>query len=410
MQHWTEFGIRHLGPTMSTRTRAEIPPPLAGLVEERAVKLQEPLRGITVDGELRPGLFDLGAPGASTAPVTEAAQAFLQALTPQQRSRATFPLEADEWRTWINVHMNFFRHGVMLEDLPPQARQLGLDLLRATLSSRGFDQARDIMRVNELIAELSGTPDAYGEWPYFVSIFGDPAGDEPWGWQIDGHHLNVNCMIVGDQMMTTPTFMGAEPRKIDQGPYAGIHLFGPEESAGLAMIRALDDGQAAKAIVRSSIHPDDLPVELQHPFDGRMEAGAFNDNAVLPHTGVPAVDLSDAQRILLQSLIGTYVSWTTESHAQIRMRDVAAHLDETWFAWYGGTGDDDPFYYRVHSPVVLIEFDHHPGVVFDNDVPSRHHVHTVIRTPNGGDYGADLLRQHHDRYDHRHGDHEPRGH
>ena len=70
--------------------------------------------------------------------------------------------------------------------------------------------------------------------------------------------------------------------------------------------------------------------------------------------------------------------------------------------------DDGPFYYRVHSPVVMIEFDHHPGVVFDNPVPSRNHIHMIVRTPNGGDYGVDLLRQHHERYDHSHGTHEPR--
>ena len=90
------------------------------------------------------------------------------------------------------------------------------------------------------------------------------------------------------------------------------------------------------------------------------------------------------------------------------MAEVAAHLDETWFTWMGAVGDDGPFYYRVQSPVVFIEFDHHPGVVFDNKVPTRNHIHTVLRTPNGGDYGHDLLRQHHDRYDHRHGTHTTR--
>jgi len=90
------------------------------------------------------------------------------------------------------------------------------------------------------------------------------------------------------------------------------------------------------------------------------------------------------------------------------MDEVAGHVDETWFSWYGGFDDHAPFYYRVHSPVILIEFDHHPGVVFDNEVPSRHHVHTVVRTPNGGDYGADLLAQHHEQFDHRTGHHAAR--
>jgi hypothetical protein len=304
--------------------------------------------------------------------------------------------------------MNFFRHGVMLEDLPPATRELGLDLLRTTLSARGFTQARDIMRINELLGELSGRPDEYGEWPYFVSIFGDPAGDAPWGWQIDGHHLDVNCTIIGDQLSWTPTFMGSEPCHLYQGPLAGTEMFVAEERAGIDLFRSLDVDQAAAAVLRPSIHPDDLPPELQHPFDGRMVGGAFHDNIVLANEGVAVADLSDAQRKLVRSLVATYIGWSADGHAEVQMGEVEAHLDETWFAWMGASGDEGPFYYRVYSPVVLIEFDHHPGVVFDNEVPSRNHVHTVVRVPNGGDYGVDLLRQHHERYDHSHGHHDPR--
>ena len=149
-------------------------------------------------------------------------------------------------------------------------------------------------------------------------------------------------------------------------------------------------------------------MQLQNRFDGRMIAGAFHDNVVAPYQGVAGSGMTDAQRRVLLALAGTYVGWAGDRHAEVRMTEVAAHLDETWFSWYGGTGDESPFYYRVHSPVILIEFDHHPGVAFDNEVPSRHHVHTVVRTPNGGDYGADLLRQHHEQFDHRHGDHRAR--
>jgi Protein of unknown function (DUF3500) len=206
----------------------------------------------------------------------------------------------------------------------------------------------------------------------------------------------------------TPTFMGAEPSRIFDGPFAGTLLFSAEERGGLDLIRSLNADQAAQAIVRPSIQPDDLPPELQHPFDGRMQAGAYHDNVVVPYEGVAGADLSDAQRRRLLALIAAYVGWAPEPHAQIKMGEVVSHLDETWFSWMGSTGGDDPFYYRVQSPVVLIEFDHHPGVVFDNRVPSRNHVHTVVRTPNGNDYGADLLRQHHDRFDHSQGQHTSR--
>jgi hypothetical protein len=59
------------------------------------------------------------------------------------------------------------------------------------------------------------------------------------------------------------------------------------------------------------------------------------------------------------------------------------------------TGD-----YRIYSPVILIEFDHLPGIIWDNTEPTRDHIHTVVRTPNGNDYGRDLLRQHYAQHDH----------
>ena len=407
MTHWTEFGFRGL-PSMSSRERVtEMPPLLHDLIEPRRKLLADPLSGVRAGDGLQPGLYPLRATGVSTRPILDAALAFLDALDVTQRDRLCFPIDADEWRTWINIHVNVFRHGIMLEDLPPTTRELAVALMRETLSARGIQQARDIMRINGFLVELTNLPDDYGEWPYFISFFGRPSEDEPWGWQIDGHHLNINCVIVGDQLVVAPAFMGSEPCSIDDGPMAGIRVFAHEERAGLDMIRCLDAAQAAKAILRPSIRPDDLPQDMQHLFDGRMLGGSFHDNVHIDHEGVRATELSDAQRRLLVSLMGTYVGWSRDGHAGVKMQHVEEHLDETWFSWMGAIGDEGPFYYRVQSPVVLIEFDHHPGIVFDNEIPSPHHIHTLVRAPNGGDYGVDLLRQHHERYDHSHGDHRP---
>ena len=86
------------------------------------------------------------------------------------------------------------------------------------------------------------------------------------------------------------------------------------------------------------------------------------------------------------------------------MDEVEAHLDETYFAWIGGSGDDAVFYYRIHSPVILIEFDHQRPVGLRHLLPTgphRQHIHAVVRTPNGNDYGKDLLRQHYEKHTHR---------
>jgi fructose-1,6-bisphosphatase/inositol monophosphatase family enzyme len=405
---WRKFGIRAM-PSMSARVHVEnAPPEIMNIVDERAPEIERPMFGVTTDGVLRTGLRSLGDAHVDTRPITDAALAFLQALTPEQRSRASFAIDAIEWRTWLNVHMNHFHHGMILEELGPTERELGLDILRATLSVRGFHQARSIMRINELVAQLTGDYSAFGEWPYFVSIFGNPEGDDPWGWQIDGHHLCVNTMVFDGRIVMTPTFMGSEPRRIHRGPLAGLSLFDPEEATGLTLMRALDTDQRAKALIHPSIHTDDISPQLQNMFDGRMQAGAFHDNLVAPYQGVAGSELSDGQRRMLLEIAASYAGWAGDRHAEVQMHEVVANLDETWFSWYGGFDDELPFYYRVHSPVIMIEFDHHPGVVFDNETPTRHHVHSLVRTPNGGDYGADLLRAHHARFDHSHGSHVPR--
>ncbi|MGZ4793436.1 MAG: inositol monophosphatase family protein, partial [Ilumatobacteraceae bacterium] len=306
---WRAFGIRRLASMSARRRIEEAPSPILAIVDERAAQLERPLLGVTTDGVVRAGLRSLDGRKIDTRPIADAVNAFLQALTNDQRTQATFPMDAIEWRMWINVHMNHFRHGVMLEDLAQPVRDLALEIVRATMSARGYHHARSIMRINQLIAELSGDYDAFGEWPYFVSVFGSPDSGEPWGWQIDGHHLCVNTVVLDGRIVMTPTFMGAEPRRIGLGSLAGLSLFDPEEQLGLDLIRSLAPPQRQQAIIHPSLHPDEISPSLQNLFDGRMQAGAFHDNLVAPYQGVPGTDMSDAQRRVLLALMGTYVDW-----------------------------------------------------------------------------------------------------
>jgi Protein of unknown function (DUF3500) len=291
-----------------------------------------------------------------------------------------------EQRMWLNMHANYLRHGVMLEPLATDARDAAMHLMAACLSERGFEQARNVMRVNGLVVDITNSPDEFGEWPYWISFFGEPSTTEPWAWQIDGHHLNLNVFVLGDQMVFTPSLMGSEPCDIEEGPLSGTQL--------------------ADAVISPSIARDALPPHLHDPIDGRTQAGALNDNRVLPFEGVAGRSLDSAQRRLLRNLIGEYVGWGASDHAAVKMSEVEVHLDDTHVLWMGRVANNGPFYYRVHSPVVLIEFDHHPGIVFNNTEPTHHHTHTLIRTPNGGDYGTDLLRQHYREHDHSKGTHE----
>jgi len=378
---------------VSARARpAELPPNLQRYADTGEALIAEPFRGITADGRVVPRLFPIQRTGVSARPVQDAAEAFLASLGPEQRARALFSLDSDAWRRWSNIHPFVMRHGVSLDEMSPAQRERALALLRESLSAGGFQTARDVMRLNEFVRTITGSDVEYGEWLYWVSVMGTPSPDEPWGWQIDGHHLIVNCFVLGDQIVMTPMFMGSEPVAAEEGPYAGTRVFRTEEQQGLDLVRALTPEQRRRAILAT-----ELP--------GEVFTAAFRDNFELRYEGIRYGDLSSAQQRLLLDLLDTYVGRIRPGHAGLRLAEVRRHLADTCLAWMGGVDEDSAFYYRLHSPVVLVEFDHQRGIVFDNDGPSRRHIHTVVRTPNGNDYGRDLLRQHHARFDHSRADH-----
>ena len=143
--------------------------------------------------------------GVSTAPVARRRIAFLATLTPAQREKnAVFAVDDLEWRKWMN--QNFYvRQGVSFLEMTDAQREAAFGLLRASLSAKGLKQTRDIMRLNETLGELNGNNfDEYGEWRYHITIMGKPSANEPWGWQIDGHHAIINYFVLGDQVVMTP--------------------------------------------------------------------------------------------------------------------------------------------------------------------------------------------------------------
>ena len=388
----------NLRPRPVTSARA-VPDPLPdGLqryLQNAREALAAPFTGVTTDGGPVAGLFPLRPTGVSTAPMRRAAEAFLSALGVAERAQASFAIESEAWRQWSNIHPFLMRHGVVLDGLAPAKREAALDVLRAALSERGFTTARDVMKLNEHVGELTGRWEEYGEWLYWLSVMGTPSASEPWGWQIDGHHLIVNACVLGDQLVLTPMFMGSEPVAAESGKYEGTHVFRDEEGMGLAFMRALTVEQQAKARIGH-----DLPTEVF--------TAAFRDNVTLAYAGLRHDELTASQQRALLALVDLYVGRMRPDHARVKMQEIRDHLDETWFAWIGSADDTGVFYYRIHTPVLLVEFDHQRGIAFDNDVPSRHHIHTVVRTPNGNDYGKDLLRQHYERFDHSRGAHDRR--
>jgi len=355
--------------------------------------LAEPFKGITANGRVEPGVFAIRSTGVSTEPVRKAAEAFLTSLSKAARDKSTFGVDDPEWRKWMNQDF-YARQGVSFLDMTEAQREAGLGLLRAGLSAKGLKQTRDIMRLNHTLAEMDHDDfDRYGEWRYHVTVMGTPSATEPWGWQLDGHHAIINYFVLGDQVVMTPFFAGSEPVIAPVGKYKGTSVLQDEQNRGLAMIRALSDAQRAKAILRVSKTGNENLTE------------AWKDNVVLDYAGLRVADMTDVQRKQLVELMALYIDNMDDGHARVKMDEVRRHLDNTWFAWIGKTDDGAVFYYRIHSPVVLVEFDHQvpanlKAYAKDPNAPNPQHVHVVVRTPNGNDYGKDLLRQHYLQHPH----------
>ena len=267
-------------------------------------------------------------------------------------------------------------------------------VIEATMSPRGFEEARTVMALNRALGEFVRMHHhSLREWTYWFTIFGEPSEREPWGWSLMGHHLVMHCLVRDGELVLSPVFMGAEMVEIDEGPLAGASALGEEHVAGLALARALTPAQRAVAVLYPSMLTADLPPPLQGRVEGRHRAGAGRDNLVLPYAGLNASELSDEQLGLLLALVEVFVGRKAQAHADQEMARVRRHLGETHFAWIGDPDSDGPFYYRVHSPVLLLEFDHHAGIFLTSDEPQPFHIHTIVRTPNGGDYGIALLRR-----------------
>lgn len=354
--------------------------------------LKVPYQGIFSEKDTTENLFPIKVTNVSTAPIVEAATLFLSGLAPEQLTRTSFDINDQEWRKWCNVDNGIYdRQGVSLKELDKSQKASAYDLMKESLSTKGLQLSKDIMKTDQTLKELNSGSIDFDEELYFFTIMGEPSLTEPWGWQLDGHHLVINYFVLGDQIVMSPVFMGGEPIITISGKYKGNTLFQDEQNRGLAFMKSL------------SIEQQNVATISRLKTKNNNIAEANKDNLKLNYEGIKASSLTDEQKDELLSLINQYVSNIREGHQQIKMEEVGLHIDNTWFSWVGETTEDAVFYYRIHSPVVLIEFDHQRVVGVanaDDGKPSKNHIHTVVRTPNGNDYGKDLLKQHLQRHHH----------
>jgi hypothetical protein len=317
------------------------------------------------------------APTAAGRAMADAATTFLKALNAEQRSKASFTFEDDtrfEFRFTPRA-----RTGLPLKEMTEAQRTHAHGLLKTGLSMRGYTNATDIIALENVLRAIEPPrtgPNAIVRDPelYFVSIYGDPAGTNPWGWKFEGHHISVNFTLVdGKPIVFAPSFFGSNPATVREGPQAGKRALRDEEESGRALMAAFTDEQRNKATFDATAPRD-------------MITGENREAKVLEPVGVTYAEMTPEQRRLLERVLDAYLGRVAPELAQARLDAVRKDgMDKILFGWAGTLDVGGPHYYRVQGPTFLIEYDN-----VQNDA---NHIHSVWRDFTG-DFGRDILREH----------------
>lgn len=311
------------------------------------------------------------SPGEAIGDMSDAANAWLVALTPEQRAVATLEFTSNERENWHYVPKA--REGLSLGKMSAPQRQLARALLASGLSQHGLLQTDAVIALERVLRVIENS-DHRDELLYYFAIFGKPATDAAWGWRVEGHHLSVNFTIAGGHVSATPNFVGANPAGVRaDGPQKGQRALAAEEDLGRAFVLSLTETQRSQAIFSSSA-PSDILTRNERQAKAPEPSG-LSFSAMTP-----------VQQEKFKALVATYANRLRTEIAETELKKIA---DTGWgrlsFAWAGGLQAGQGHYYRIQSPDFVIEY--------DNTQNRANHIHTVWRVFEG-DFGRDLLSEH----------------
>jgi hypothetical protein len=311
---------------------------------------------------------------SSSAAMATAAERFLASLTPEQRGQATFPFDSPERLRWHFVPQ-FERNGLQIKAMTEPQRKLAHDLLKTGLSDRGYTTYTQIMQLENILkAQEKGSGPGRDPEGYRFSVFGTPSAKGTWGWRVEFHHISLRFDVVnGTAISSTPSFAGANPAEVKDGPQKGQRTLGLLEDTARTLVTGLDAAQK-KTAVFTDVALNDIVTE-----------NALDINPLTP-AGLKASAMTAPQRDQLMKILDAYAGLMAADIAADRLAKIKiAGVDNITFAWAGSLERGQKHYYRVQGPTFLIEF--------DNTQNDANHVHSVWRDFKG-DFGRDLLRDH----------------
>jgi Protein of unknown function (DUF3500) len=276
------------------------------------------------------------------------------------------------------VYWPYLRKGLPLDYMTAEQRGLVHDLLNTALSAKGYLAAIQVMQLEKILQDTETTGFPRGAENYSIAIFGDPQGGATWGWRFEGHHLSLNFTVTPSAVSVTPSFFGASPARIPNGVLAGFRNQRGTHEAGLALVRSLDADQRAVAIAAGDPPFDIVAGNLNKP------AASWDAWKQQAPQGIAVASLTAVQKDLVQRILDDVVTIYRPELAEAYLQQI--DVNNLHFVWFGGTADGDPHYYRLEGEDFWFEYDLVQSM--------GNHVHAVWRSKQG-DFGGDLLREHH---------------
>jgi len=312
--------------------------------------------------------------------MASAANKFLAALGNDEKAKATFEFKDAERLNWHFVPKD--RKGLPFKEMNSEQQRLAHALMRSALSQHGYAKTTNIMSLELVLQELEGPSRRFPRDPglYFISLFGKPGPKGVWGWRLEGHHVAFNITVVDGKLVAgTPSFFGANPAEVKQGPRKGVRVLADEEDSARAFVKSLPP-DLRKVAVFSETAPKEIITEAKVRIQP-LEA-----------VGVEGSKLSGEQKEALLKVVKAYVERYRPELAKDDLTKIEkAGLDKVRFAWAGGLERGEGHYYRVQGPTFLLEY--------DNTQNNNNHIHAAWRDFDG-DFGEDLLRKHYKEYAH----------
>jgi len=339
-------------------------------------------------------LFSSNANAQTVSEIRNQCVSFLNTIEEEQLENIQFDFNDSLRKEWSNLPIGLQpRPGIKYGELSAESKIQFHRILTTIFSSQGYLKTTSIMQLDDILNQIIAYENENGklsdrvykrlrdlEWAYenyFISVWGKPSGENPWGLKFGGHHLSVNLTVTGDEFSLTPLFIGTDPAEIKDTKYAGIRVLSKEEDYGFKLINSLNKKQQSIATLNRNV-PRDI---ITNPN---------SDQRLTEYWGIKAGQLTSYQQEVLILLIKEFIkNLEHEKSTKYLNKLKQTGIDKIYFAWIGSYIPGESHYYIIHSPDFIIEYDNKSG----------NHIHAIWREKSN-DFGEDILRSHYLQHKH----------